>query len=169
MTRWTQTDNAASSLVSLDWDNYDCDRLRSVDVCGLNDIDVDVDDVYVDEIRSSASAYHESEETRTLLMASHTASDTTLQASRTSQMSSSSPYVLCFECNEEFSLNNNRRSRRNFFAGLDRNQLSRSSPLAYNNNSSSNNHQSLMSQSQPTVPSRTRRKQPAAPVQDLHK
>lgn len=154
VTRWTQTDNGAASLVSLDWDNYDSERLRSVDVCGLHDVDDD------DEELHSSSAYHDGEETRTLLTASHTtASDTTMQASRTSRTSTSSPYVLCFECSEEFSLNGNRQARRNILYSLEQ-QLSLSSPLTHEGGLQSPNH--------PTVPSRLRRKS-LAPVHDLNK
>jgi len=166
VTRWTQTDNGAPSLVSLDWDNYDSERLRSVsvDVCGLHDVDDDEDE----GLRSS-SAYHDGdgEETRTLLMASHTtASDMTLQASHTSRTSTSSPYVICFECNEEFILNGNRRPRRNILNSLNQ-QLSRSSPLTTHDDDDNIGGLSSLAHG-PTVPNRMRRKS-LAPAQDLHK
>lgn len=50
----------------------------------------------------------------TLLMVSHGSADTTLQASRISHRSASSPYVLCFECSEDFSVNDERRASGSF-------------------------------------------------------
>lgn len=51
----------------------------------------------------------------TLLMVSHDSAETTLQASRISHRSASSPYVLCFECSEDFSVDDERRNSATYF------------------------------------------------------
>lgn len=126
--RRTQTDNA--SLASLDWDNYESERLRSE-----MDVEVDLDDDF-----EGGDGYHrltnvdegvEGMTSSATLMASHASADTTLQASRMSHRSASSPYVLCFECSEDFSVNNERRSSAAFFFPR---HTSSSSPASRNAN-----------------------------------
>ncbi|KAI9564891.1 hypothetical protein GHT06_008632 [Daphnia sinensis] len=126
--RRTQTDNA--SLASLDWDNYESERLRSE-----MDVEADLDDDF-----EGGDGYHrltnvdegvEGMTSSATLMASHVSADTTLQASRISHRSASSPYVLCFECSEDFSVNNERRSSAGFFFPR---HTSSSSPASRNAN-----------------------------------
>ncbi|XP_057369779.1 uncharacterized protein LOC130690924 [Daphnia carinata] len=137
--RRTQTDNA--SLASLDWDNYESERLRS-------EMDVEV---YLDDFEGG-DGYHrltnvdegvEGMTSSATLMASHVSADMTLQASRISQRSASSPYVLCFECSEDFSVNNERRSSAGFFFPR---HTSSSSPVSRNAN---RRHQRLVAPPSP--------------------
>ena len=138
ITRWTQTDNdSVVSRASLDWDNYESERLRTeVDLLDMEHHRLtNAEDEGVEGMTTGLSS-------TTLLMVSHGSNDTTLQASRISNRSASSPYVLCFECSEDFSVNDERRGGDN------------SSYFAPRHTSSS-----------PRPPRRTRRSPPTPPAQ----
>ena len=138
ITRWTQTDNdSVVSRASLDWDNYESERLRTeVDLLDMEHHRLtNAEDEGVEGMTTGLSS-------TTLLMVSHGSNDTTLQASRISNRSASSPYVLCFECSEDFSVNDERRGGDNL------------SYFAPRHTSSS-----------PRPPRRTRRSPPTPPAQ----
>lgn len=116
ITRWTQTDATAPSLVSLDWDNYDCERMRTEPELEDDDMVGGGDGFHrLTNVDEGVEGMTTGLSSTTLLMVSHGSGDTTLQASRISNRSASSPYVLCFECSEDFSLTDDRRASVGYF------------------------------------------------------
>lgn len=85
ITRWTQTDGG--SVMSLDWDHYDANG---------------------QQLCSSSSNSNAGRRDATIMACN--GSDTTLLQG--SVASPASPYVLCYECSDEFSVNDERKSTR---------------------------------------------------------
>ncbi|EFX76284.1 hypothetical protein DAPPUDRAFT_107153 [Daphnia pulex] len=100
ISRRTQTDNA--SLASLDWDPYESERLRSGTMADLYDEDFEGGGDGYHRLTNVDEGVEGMTSSATMLASSHVSADTTLQASRISHRSASSPYVLCFECSDDF-------------------------------------------------------------------
>ncbi len=100
-----------ASRASLDWDNYESERLRSETMGEMDFDDMEGSDAYhrLTNVDEGVEGMTTGLSSTTLLMVSHGSNDTTLQASRISQRSALSPYVLCYECSEDFSVNDERR------------------------------------------------------------